>query len=269
VDSPNASIISYDLTLLKMMINEIILECHNLIKTFDGIRAVDGVSITVAPQQIVAIIGPNGAGKTTLFNLITGFLTPEAGSIYFKGRNITKLSPDKIARLGLARTFQDLRLIHQLTVLENVLLARPNPLGETWYGAIFGRWQKNESKEREIAMHWLQFVGLVSQADEPAGALSYGQQKLLTLACCLASGADLLLLDEPVSGVAPATIERLVDYIRQLPEMGKTVVFIEHNLEVVEQLADWVVVMDEGKVISEGKWDVVSQDAKVLEAYLA
>jgi ABC-type branched-subunit amino acid transport system ATPase component len=251
------------------MMNEVILECRNLIKTFDGIRAVDGVSLTVAPQQIVAIIGPNGAGKTTLFNLITGFLTPDAGSIYFKGRNITKLPPDKIARLGLARTFQDLRLIHRLTVLENVLLARPNPLGETWYGAIFSRWQKSELKEREIAMQWLQFVGLASQANELAGALSYGQQKLLTLACCLAFGADLLLLDEPVSGVAPATIEQLVDYIRQLPKMGKTVVFIEHNLEVVKQLADWVVVMDEGKVISEGKWDVVSQDAKVLEAYLA
>jgi ABC-type branched-subunit amino acid transport system ATPase component len=172
------------------MMNEVILECRNLIKTFDGIRAVDGVSLTVAPQQIVAIIGPNGAGKTTLFNLITGFLTPDAGSIYFKGRNITKLPPDKIARLGLARTFQDLRLIHRLTVLENVLLARPNPLGETWYGAIFSRWQKSESKEREIAMQWLQFVGLASQANELAGTLSYGQQKLLTLACCLAFGAS-------------------------------------------------------------------------------
>jgi len=147
------------------MMNEVILECRNLTKTFGGIRAVDGVSLTVALQRIVAIIGPNGAGKTTLFNLITGFLTPDAGAIYFKGRNITKLSPDKIARLGLARTFQDLRLIHRLTVLENVLLARPNLLGETWYGAIFARWHKNELKESEIAMHWLQFVGLASQAE--------------------------------------------------------------------------------------------------------
>ena len=245
------------------------LKVEYLTKTFGGVRAVDGVSLAFVPKQITAIIGPNGAGKTTLFNLITGFLTPDAGAVYFNGLNITKLSPNRIARLGIARTFQDLRLIHQLTALENVLLARPNLVGETWYGALFARWRKQESKEREVAMSWLQFVGLADQANELAGTLSYGQQKLLALACCLVSNADLLLLDEPVAGVTPAIVEQLVDYIEQLPKMGKTVVFIEHNLEVVKQLADWVVVMDEGKVIAEGKWEVISRDAKVLEAYLA
>lgn len=245
------------------------LKTDNLCKSFGGVRAVDSVSLSIIPKKVTAIIGPNGAGKTTLFNLITGFLTPDAGAIYLNGHNITGLPPHKIARLGLARTFQDLRLIHQLTVLENVLLGRPNQRGEVWYKALFSRWKSHEIREREVAMDWLRFVGLADKAGEQAGALSYGQQKLLAFACCLASEANLLLLDEPVAGVEPATSERLVDYIGQMPSMGKTVVFIEHNLDVVQYLADWVIVMDEGKVIAEGEWERVSRDAKVLEAYLA
>jgi len=246
-----------------------VLQVEHLVKTFDGVWAVDGVSLAVAPKRITAIIGPNGAGKTTLFNLITGFLTPDVGMISFNGYNITGLPPHRIARLGLARTFQDLRLIHRITVLENVLLARPSPSSETWYGALFTRWKRRESREIEIAKNWLQFVGLADKASGEAGALSYGQQKLLAFACSLASEASFLLLDEPVAGVEPATVERLVDYIGQMPNIGKTVIFIEHNLDVVEHLADWIVVMDEGKVVAEGKWDTVSRDAKVLEAYLA
>ncbi len=246
------------------------LEIQNLIKTFDGIRAVDGVSLTVAPQQIVAIIGPNGAGKTTLFNLCTGFLRPDGGAIWFNGRDLTRLPPHRIALLGIARTFQDLRLIRQMSVLENVLLAMPHQAGEGLWGAVWGRRSVREERvNREQAMHWLEFVGLVDKADDLAEALSYGQQKLLSLACCLGTGAETLMLDEPVAGVELATTERILDYIHRLPSLGKTIVFIEHNLSAVQTVADWVIVMDEGKKIAEGTWEQVSQEATVLEAYLA
>ncbi len=242
---------------------------ENLYKSFGGIQAVRGISLSTAPKRITAIIGPNGAGKTTLFNLITGFLEPDSGAIYFKGHNLNRLPPYKRARLGIARTFQDLRLIRQMTVLENVLLARPHQHGESLLGALFARWHIQEAKHREQALYWLDFVGLSDKADDLAESLSYGQQKLLTLACSLASEAEVLLLDEPVAGVQPGMVERIVDYIAQLPKINKTVVFIEHNLEVVQHLAEWVIVMDEGKVIAEGEWSTVSRDAQVLEAYLA
>ncbi len=246
------------------------LEIANLSKTFDGIRAVDGVSLTVAPQQIVAIIGPNGAGKTTLFNLCTGFLRPDSGAVRFNERDLTRLPPHRIALLGIARTFQDLRLIRQMTVLENVLLAMPRQAGEGVWGAVWGRRSAREERvNREQAMQRLEFVGLTDKANDLAEALSYGQQKLLSLACCLATGADVLLLDEPVAGVQPTMTEQIVDYIRRLPSLDKTVVFIEHNLSAVQIAADWVVVMDEGKKIAEGTWEQVSREATVLEAYLA
>lgn len=247
-----------------------ILEIQNLSKTFDGVRALDRVSLTVVPRKIVAIIGPNGAGKTTLFNLCTGFLRPDDGSIWFKGHNITYLPPNRVALLGIARTFQDLRLIRQMTVLENVLLAIPHQAGEGLWGAVWGRRSiREERTHREKATEWLEFVGLAEKAGELAGALSYGQQKLLSLACCLATGAEMLMLDEPVAGIEPTTTERILGYIRRLPSLGKTVIFIEHNLFAVQTVADQVVVMDEGKKIAEGTWEQVSREASVLEAYLA
>ena len=248
----------------------IVLECHHLIKAFDGIRAVDDVSLAVERQQIVAIIGPNGAGKTTLFNLCTGFLRADSGSIRFKGQEITRLAPNQITLLGIARTFQDLRLIRQMTVLENVLLAIPRQAGEGFWGAIGSRRSAREERaNREQAMAWLEFVGLAGKALDLAEALSYGQQKLLGLACCLATGAEMLMLDEPVAGVEPATTDRILDYLSRLPSLGKTVVFIEHNLLAVQTVANCVVVMDDGKKIAEGSWEQVSQEARVLEAYLA
>jgi ABC-type branched-subunit amino acid transport system ATPase component len=250
--------------------SQIVLECRRLTKAFDGIKAVDNVSLSVERQRIVAIIGPNGAGKTTLFNLCTGFLHPDSGSIRFKGQDITRLAPNQITLLGIARTFQDLRLIRQMTVLENVLLAMPRQAGEGFWGAIGGRRSSREERtNHEQAMEWLKFVGLANKASDLAGALSYGQQKLLGLACCLATGAEMLMLDEPVAGVEPATADRILEYLRHLPSRGKTVVFIEHNLLAVQAVANRVVVMDEGKVVAEGSWERVSQEARVLEAYLA
>ncbi|MBI1927589.1 ATP-binding cassette domain-containing protein [Candidatus Poribacteria bacterium] len=194
------------------------LEIQNISKTFGGIRAVDDGTFTVAQQQIVALIGPNGAGKTTLFNLCTGFLRPDFGTVQFKAHNLTHLPPHQITLLGITRTFQDLRLIRQMTVLENVLLAMPRQAGEGLWGALWGRRSaRQERANREQAMQWLEFVGLMDKANDLGEALSYGQQKLLSLACCMASEAEVLLLDEPVAGVQPAMTEQIVDYIRQLP----------------------------------------------------
>ena len=221
-------------------------------------------------SEIVGLIGPNGAGKTTLFNVATGFLRPEQGRIAFKGHRLLDLPPYRISRAGIARTFQNLRLIRQISVLENVLLAFPNQPGER-LGNVFFRWRASRTREaenRRAAMSLLADASLSEKADDPAEALSYGQQKLLSLVCCLAAGAELLLLDEPVAGIAPAMIEKILTMIRDLPKQGKSVVFIEHNLEAVIQICDRVIFMDAGRKISEGTPEQVRNDPRVMEAYI-
>ena len=180
------------------------IRCDRLCKSFDGIRAVADLTLELPETGVVAIIGPNGAGKTTLLNLLTGFLRPDSGRCLLGGREITQLAPHRIARLGVGRTFQDLRLIEQVPGLENVMLARPNQRGEGLLAALlrFGV-AKEEAANREEAMRLLRFVGLADKAAELAGELSYGEQKLLTIACCLATEARILFFDEPVTGVHP------------------------------------------------------------------
>jgi ABC-type branched-subunit amino acid transport system ATPase component len=239
-------------------------------KTFDGIFALDDFSCAVGRGEIVGVIGPNGAGKTTLFNVATGFLRPEHGQIAYKGRRLLGLPPYQIRRAGVARTFQNLRLIRQMSVLENVLLAFRGQPGER-LGNVFFRWktsQTTEAANRRSAMSLLGDAGLSEKADDPAEALSYGQQKLLSLVCCLAGGAELLLLDEPVAGIAPAMIDKMLSIIRDLPKQGKSVVLIEHNLEAVMQVCDRVIFMDAGRKISEGTPEQVRNDPRVIEAYI-
>ena len=250
--------------------SEALLQIDGLRKTFDGIFALDDFSCAVGKGEIVGLIGPNGAGKTTLFNVATGFLRPEHGRIAYKGRRLHGQPPYRISRAGIARTFQNLRLIRQISVLENALLAFPDQPGER-LGNIFFRWKAcrtREAENRRTAMSLLADAALAEKADDPAEALSYGQQKLLSLVCCLATRAELLLLDEPVAGIAPAMIDKILTIIRALPTQGKTVVLIEHNLDAVMQVCDRVIFMDAGRKISEGTPEQVRNDPRVIEAYI-
>lgn len=246
-----------------------ILKCDGLSKSFDGVHALVGVTLDFPPSGIVAIIGPNGAGKTTLLNVMTGFLRPERGRVFLGERELTRLLAHTVARLGIARTFQDLRLISQVSVLENVLLSRPNQKGENLLHALsrFGV-VAEESKNREEALRLIRFVGLEEKASEPAGELSYGQQKLLTVACCLATEARILLLDEPVAGVHPEMVSQILSLLRRLRDEGKLVVFIEHDIAAVREVAERIIVMDEGKIIAEGKPAEVLERPEIIEAYV-
>ena len=246
------------------------LEIQGLEKSFDGIRALAGFSCSLRQGEILGLLGPNGAGKTTLFNVISGFLASEGGSAAFQGMDLLGLPPHKIANMGIARTFQDLRLIRQVSVLDNVLLAFRNQSGER-LGNVFFRWKdckEQEAANLKEAMSLLEGCGLAEKANDPAEDLSYGQQKLLSLVCCLAAKADLLLLDEPVAGIAPEMIEKMLGIIRDLPNKGKSVMLIEHDLDAVAQVCDRVVFMDAGAKVSEGTPEEVRNDPKVIEAYI-
>jgi ABC-type branched-subunit amino acid transport system ATPase component len=245
------------------------LRCEKLSKSFDGTRALAEVSVEFPSSGITAIIGPNGVGKTSLINVLTGFLRAESGRFFLSERELTGLAPHRIARLGIARTFQDLRLISQVSVLENVLLARPNQKGERLLPALFRFGvAAEESRNHDEAMRWLKFVGLDSAAKELAGEMSYGQQKLLTLACCLATDARILLLDEPIAGVHPEMVSKILDLLGQLRDAGKQIVFIEHDIASVRQVADMVIVMDHGKIIARGKPSEVLERPEIIEAYV-
>ena len=242
--------------------------CDGLCKSFDGIRALADVQLQFPDTGITAIIGPNGAGKTTLLNVLTGFLRADGGRCFLGDRDTTRLASHQIAQFGVARTFQDLRLILRVSVLDNALLARPTQTGESLVGALLRLGvAAEEARNGDVAMRLIKFVGLEDKAQELAGELSYGQQKLLTLACCLATEARILLLDEPVAGVHPEMVSRILDLLRQLCDQGKLVVFIEHDIAAVRQIADHVIVMDEGKIIAEGPPDEVLDRSEIMEAY--
>ena len=241
-------------------------------KSFDGVKAVDDFSLSLQPGKLTSLIGPNGGGKTTVFNILTGFLQSSGGEILFKNSSITGFSPWKIARLGISRTFQDIRLFKKMTLLENVLLGRKDQQGENILAALFTFREESQEHRQHIekALSLLEFVGLAGQKNELAENLSYGQQKLLSIACCLATDPELLLLDEPVAGVQPAMIEKIVTILKELvSQQKKTVLLIEHHIDFVLGISDIVVVMDEGKKIAEGEPGGIKNRPDILEAYLS
>ncbi len=248
------------------------LEIKNLKKSFDGVRAVNDFSLSLQEGKITSIIGPNGAGKTTVFNIITGLLQADGGDIRLGKATIINLPSWKIALSGISRTFQDMRLFKKMTVQENVLLARQHQGGEQLLNAMFvyspNSVEHKHHKEKVMAL--LEFVGLSEKRNDHAENLSYGQQKLLTIACCLSAEPSLILLDEPVAGVQPAMIEKITTILNQLIEKEKkTILLIEHNIDVVTDISDTIVVMDDGTKIAEGTAKDIQDNSEILEAYLS
>lgn len=246
------------------------LEISGVTKHFDGVHAVEDVSLAISPGTITSIIGPNGAGKTTLFNIICGYIEADKGAVQFNGINLNGHAPHKRASAGIGRTFQNMRLIKRLSSLENLMLAFINHESGSFINSLsYSISRKHELKNREKAYELLDFVGLKDKAKEPAGSLSYGQQKLLSLACCLALDAKLLMLDEPVAGVNQETISKILSLLRKLKDSSVTVFLIEHNLDAVMEISDRLIVMDEGRIIADGIPSEVKERPEVIEAYIS
>jgi ABC-type branched-subunit amino acid transport system ATPase component/branched-subunit amino acid ABC-type transport system permease component len=245
------------------------LEGRGLAKHFGGIVAVSGFDITIEPGRITGLIGPNGAGKTTAFNLLTGFLQPNEGEVRYRGRSLNGLRPHQIVRLGVARSFQDLKLFTNLTVLENVLVALPHQRGDRLRYVYFAPWvvRKEERENLGRAMAILEFVGLAGRAGDLAADLSYAEEKLLVVARLLATGAEALLFDEPLSGLAPNALAKVFPVFKQLAASGRTLCIIEHNLDVIRELCSQVVFLDEGRKLAQGTPEELMRDPELSERY--
>ncbi|MEV6109909.1 ABC transporter ATP-binding protein [Streptomyces sp. NPDC051940] len=237
------------------------LQTSGLTKSFGGVTAVDGVTVSFRQGKVNALIGPNGSGKTTFFNVVTGMIKPDSGTVTYRGRNLTAKAPHRIARAGIGRSFQLCRVFPRMTVLDNVLAAA-QPKGLKGLGSGHGK------AETEKARYWLTRMGIEHLEHAEARNLSWGQQKLLELAGVLMTEPELILLDEPAGGVNPALIDRIADLVRELNAEGRTFLIVEHNMELVMSLSDHVVVFDRGRPIAEGTPDVIRADERVLEAYL-
>jgi len=246
------------------------LEVKRVEKHFGGIHAVAGCSLTVTRQSITGLIGPNGAGKTTLFNVITGFYTPDAGEIWFNGNRVDGLGPHKIARKALCRTFQIPRELKEMTVLENLMLVPGNQAGEHIWNTWFfpGRVRRQEIEIRRKAEEVLEFVELIRLKDEYAKNLSTGQKKLVELARTLMADPEMILLDEPGAGVNRSLMKKLVDNIHKLRSQGKTFLVIEHDMNLITDLCERVIVMSKGKELADGTFEEIKRDERVIEAYL-
>jgi ABC-type branched-subunit amino acid transport system ATPase component len=247
-----------------------LLRLEALSKSFGGLRAVNDLSFEVRAGTITSLIGGNGAGKTSAFNLITGNLAPDSGEIYFRGQRVDGLPPHKVARAGIARGFQELRLFNRLSVRDNIEAAIPGQRGESlWRSLIGGRGLRDEAKAAEASStRLLRDLSIEVHADSLAERLSYGQQKLLSLGRLLAAQGELLLLDEPTSGLSPRMVEDFCARMRHLTDSGKTILLIEHNVEIVMRLSDWIIVMHQGAKIAEGTPEEVRNNVVVMHTYL-
>ncbi|WP_457940388.1 ABC transporter ATP-binding protein [Mesorhizobium sp. 10J20-29] len=247
-----------------------LLRARGLVKAFGGLLAVDDMSISLGQGEMLGLIGPNGAGKTTLFNLLAGSLKPTAGSIDMAGRDLTRAGPERRIASGIGRTFQIPRPFAEMTVLENVLTGAQNQAGERiWMNLLRpGRVAAEERASVERARSLLDFVTLSRLEGEPARVLSGGQRKLLELARILMADPQVILLDEPAAGVNPTLLELIIDRVLDLNRQGKSILLIEHNMEMVSRLCSRVVVMAGGRHLTEGKPSDVARDKAVIDAYL-
>ncbi len=242
--------------------SDALLSTENLTKHFGGITAVNDCSISVRRGSITGLIGPNGSGKTTLFNLITGVYRQDAGDVYLDGRRVTGIRPSQLCHLGLSRTFQITRLFWDLSVLDNMIV----PVRQVGFRSLLGPGMLREEEERAMAL--LSRVGLEFLKDERARKLSFGQQKLLEFAAVLMSEPEIVLLDEPAGGVNPSMIRFIMDLIKSLNREGVTFLVVEHNMGVVMELCDHILVLDQGSKIAEGPPQIIQADPVVLDAYL-
>ena len=246
-----------------------ILVIDHVKKSFGGLTAVDVEHLEIPSGAITALIGPNGAGKTTLFNLLTGFDTPDTGAWSFEGKELAGVQSFKVAKMGQVRTFQLTKALSLLTVLENMKLGAKNQTGEKLLNSLFPfLWRKQDSELETKAMELLKKFKLDAKKDDFAASLSGGQRKLLEMARALMTDPVLVMLDEPMAGVNPALTQSLLEHVLNLKKEGMTVLFVEHDMHMVRHIADWVVVMAEGKVVAEGAPDTVMKEQAVIDAYL-
>jgi branched-chain amino acid transport system ATP-binding protein len=247
-----------------------LLETRGLSKTFGGLKAVQNVDLTIGENRIVSVIGPNGAGKTTFFNCLSGIYRPESGTITLAGHDITGKPPHKVSKLGMSRTFQNIRLFPEMTALENVMVAqfqhsRLSPLPLLFHSRKYCR---TENKNREEALGFLEFVGLAHQADNLSINLAYGLQRRLEIARALATKPRLLLLDEPAAGMNPQETIEMVQLISRIRERGLAILLIEHHMKVVMTISDEILVLDHGVPIAHGAPEAVRSNPQVIKAYL-
>lgn len=246
-----------------------ILLADNVRKNFGGVVAVDVDHVEVQRGSITALIGPNGAGKTTLFNLLTGFDSPDTGDWRFDGRSLAKVVAHKTASMGMVRTFQLTKSLTKMSVIENMKLGATHQVGERWWNGLFPfRWKAQEKLIEQRADQLLLRFKLDHMRNEYAGTLSGGQRKLLEMSRALMTNPRLVMLDEPMAGVNPALKQSLNEHIRGLRDDGMTVLFVEHDMDMVHDVSDWVIVMAEGRIIAEGTPEAIATNPAVIEAYL-
>ena len=245
-----------------------VLTIDDVTRTFGGLTAVDVGHLEIQRGAITGLIGPNGAGKTTLFNLLTGFDRADTGSWTFEGTALQKLPPHRVARRGVVRTFQLTKALAGMSVLENMRLGATGQRGESFLGALFTGWGAQEKAITGRAHELLRRFQLDAKAEDLAGSLSGGQRKLLEMARALMMDPTVVMLDEPMAGVNPALTQTLLGHVRSLRDEGMTVVFVEHDMDVIRDVSDWVVVMAQGRVIAEGPPEALSSNEAVVDAYL-
>ena len=246
-----------------------ILVADIILRQFGGLTAVDVAHVEIQRGVITALIGPNGAGKTTFFNLLTGFDRPNQGTWSFNDRSLNKVPAYKVSRMGMVRTFQLTKVLSKMTVIQNMLVGATGQRGEGLFSAMFAPlWRSEEDANTARADDLLERFLLIKKREDFAGSLSGGQRKLLEMARALMANPELVMLDEPMAGVNPALKQSLLGHVKSLRDEGRTVLFVEHDMDMVRDISDWVIVMAQGKVIAEGPPDAVMGDPRVIDAYL-